>query len=119
MLRDESAFVPIADERGKFLGVAYADDILEALAADRIPKDIGAIACTQIPTCTRASTLVDAVRQMISCFVRRIPVVGEAGELIGMLTLSEAGAAAVRDPAVAEVFERFAGSPSLFARRMR
>jgi len=35
-----------------------------------------------------------------------------------MLTMSEASAAGVRDPAVAEVIERFAGSPSLFARRL-
>ena len=38
---------------------------------------------------------------------------------MGLLTLSEAAAAGTRDPAVGEVIERFAGSPSLFARRMR
>jgi len=58
------------------------------------------------------------VRQMIACYLRKIPVVGDAGELVGMLTMSEASAAGVRDPAVAEVIERFAGSPSLFARRL-
>jgi hypothetical protein len=56
---------------------------------------------------------------MISCFIRRIPVVGDAGELLGLLSLAEASAAGARDPVVTEILERFAGSPSMFARRMR
>ena len=56
---------------------------------------------------------------MIACYLRKIPVVGDAGGLEGILTLSEAVAAAERDPAVREVLELLAGSRSLFARRWR
>lgn len=118
MLREEAGFVPVCDQ-GRFLGVVYAEAILHGVADDRTPPNLAKVLSTQIPTCERKSALVDAVRQMIACYLRKIPVVGDAGELVGLLTLSEAAAAGARDPAVAEVLERFAASPSLFARRMR
>jgi CBS domain protein len=118
ILDDEVGFVPVCKD-GRFVGVVFDDAVIAGVADDRAPPNLAAILTTQIPTCMRKSTLVDAVRQMIACYVRRIPVVGDAGELEGLLTLSEAAATAARDPAVAEVLERFAASPSLFARRMR
>ena len=102
-----------------FIGVVYVEAVLQCVADDRTVPSVAQVLSTQIPTCERRSSLVDAVRQMIACYLRKIPVVGDAGELIGLLTLSEAAAAGARDPAVAEVIERFAGSPSLFARRLR
>jgi hypothetical protein len=118
LVRDEAGFVPVCVD-GRFAGVVFAEAVLQSVADDRIPLSLAEVLTTQIPTCMRQSTLVDAVRQMIACYLRKIPVVGDAGELVGLLTLCEAGAAAARDPAVAEVLERFAGSPSLFARRVR
>ena len=118
MVKDEAGFVPVCDG-GRLVGVVYIDAVLQCVADDRNVPNVAQVLSTQIPTCRRDSLLVDAVRQMIACYLRKIPVVGDAGELVGLLTLSEAGAAAARDPAVAEVIERFAGSPSLFARRMR
>ncbi|HWE27568.1 MAG TPA: CBS domain-containing protein [Polyangia bacterium] len=118
MLRDEAGFVPVC-AGGRFVGVVYEDAVLQSVADDRTVPNLAKVLSTQIPTCMRQSTLVDAVRQMIACYLRKIPVVGDAGELVGILTLSEAAAAALRDPAVGDVIERFAGSPSLFARRMR
>ena len=112
------SFVPVCDG-GRFAGVVFDDAILACVADDRTPPNVAAIMTTQIPTCALKSSLVDAVRQMISCHVQRIPVVGDANELIGILSLCEAGAAAARDPAVAEVLELFGSSPSRFARRMR
>lgn len=113
-----NGFVPVCRD-GRFVGVVFDDAILACVADDRTPPNVAAILTTQIPTCTLKSTLVDAVRQMISCHVQRIPVVGDAGELLGILSLCEAGAAAARDPAVGEVIESFGASPSRFARRMR
>jgi CBS-domain-containing membrane protein len=117
MLQDEADYVPVCDG-GRFVGAVFVEAVLQSVADDRTPPNLATVITSQIPTCGLHSLLVDAVRQMIACYLRKIPVVGDAGELVGMLTLSEAGAAAVRDPAVAEVIERFAGSPSLFARRL-
>jgi CBS domain-containing protein len=118
MLADEAGFVPVCESK-KLVGVVYIDAVLKSVADDRKVPNVAAVLSTQIPTCAPYSALVDAVRQMIACYVRKIPVVGDAGDLVGILSLAEASAAAVRDPAVADVIERFAGSPSLFARRMR
>jgi CBS domain-containing protein len=118
MLDDESGFVPVCTD-GRLVGVIYLENVLQCVADDRTPPNVGAVMSTQIPTCTQQSVLVDAVRQMIRCYLRKIPVVGDAGELLGLLTLCEASAAAARDPAVGDVLERFAVSASALARRMR
>jgi CBS domain-containing protein len=119
MLADESGFAPVCAANGRLVGVVYLESLLECVADDRTVPNVQAIMSTQIPTCTLQSVLVDAVRQMIRCYLRKIPVVGDAGELVGLLTLCEAAAAAARDPAVGDVLERFAMSPSSLARRMR
>lgn len=118
MLKDEAGFVPVC-EGGRLVGVVYLEALLQSVADDRKVPNLAQVLSTQIPTCTATSLLADAVRQMIACYLRKIPVVGDAGELVGLLTLSEAAAAAEADPAVAELIERFASSPSLFARRIR
>jgi CBS domain-containing protein len=118
LLRDDAGFVPVCRD-GCFLGVVWIESLVQSVADDRKPPSLSQVLSTQIPTCAPHSALVDAVRQMIACYLRKIPVVGDAGELLGLLTMSEASAAAARDPAVADVIERFAASPSLFARRMR
>jgi CBS domain-containing protein len=118
LLADEAGFVPVCED-GRFVGAVWVDDVIRCVADDRTPPNLAKVVSTQIPTCAPYSALVDAVRQMAACHLRKIPVVGDAGELLGLLTLSEAAAAAMRDPAVAEVLERFAASPSLFARPLR
>ncbi len=118
LLADDSGFVPVCDG-GRFVGAVFVDVLLRCVADDRIPANLKPVISVQIPTCSAKSALVDAVRQMIACYLRRIPVVGDGGALVGMLTLSEAAAAAVRDPSVADVLERFATSASLFARMLR
>jgi CBS domain-containing protein len=118
MARDESGFVPVCRD-GRFKGVVFIDAVLRSVADDRTPPSLAEVLSTQIPTCAPYSTLVDAVRQMVACFLRRIPVVGDAGELLGLLSLAEAWAAGERDPAVREVIVRFAESPALYARGLR
>ena len=97
MLRDEAGFVPVCDH-GRLLGVVYVEALLQCVADDRTFPNVAKVLSTQIPTCERKSALVDAVRQMIACYLRKIPVVGDAGELLGLLTLSEAAAAARARP---------------------
>ena len=118
MLDDEAGFVPVCDG-GRLVGVVYIDAVLQLVADGRTSPTLADVLSTQIPTCALKSALVDAVRQMIACYLRKIPVVGDEGQLLGLLTMSEACAASARDPAVAEVIDRFASSPSLFARLMR
>ena len=117
MLEDESDLVPVVDG-GRFLGVLYIDEVLKLVAGNQSPAGLRKHLSSQIPTCSPRSALVDAVRQMVACYIRRIPVVGDDGSLVGMLTLAAAAAAAERDPAVRDLLES-CNAPSFFARRWR
>ena len=119
MRTDDSDFVPVVSDEGRFLGVVYVEELLRCVADNQGSPDLKKLISTQIPTCAPHSALVDAVRLMITCFLRRIPVVGDAGELTGMLTLSTAATYDLRDPSVADVLEQAACSPGLWARRWR
>jgi CBS-domain-containing membrane protein len=118
LIADDAGYVPVCHE-GRLVGVIYEEDLLRSLARGTLPADVSELVSTLIPTCALHSTLVDAVRLMLSCYLRKIPVVDEGGALVGLLTLAEAAASADKDPTVADLLERFAVSPSLFARRMR
>jgi CBS-domain-containing membrane protein len=118
LIADDAGYVPICRD-GHLVGVVYEEDLLHSVARGQLPGDVSQLVSTLIPTCAMHSTLVDAVRLMLACYLRKLPVVDEAGELHGLLTLAEAAAAADRDPTIADLLERFALSPSLFARRMR
>jgi len=117
MLRDDAEFVPIVSG-GRFRGVVWAEWLLTCLADDRTPPDLQKAISAQIPTCAPSSALADAVRQMLACWLRRIPVVGGDGSLVGLLTLAGAAAASERDPTVRDLLED-AMTPSLFAHRWR
>jgi CBS domain-containing protein len=117
LLTDDADFVPVV-AGGRFQGVVFCDRLLECLADDRHPSDLQDAISLQIPTCGPESALADAVRQMLACWLRRIPVVGADGELLGLLSLPAAAAASERDPSVRDLLEG-ALSPSLFAHHWR
>jgi len=99
----------------------YLDDLLRALGegADAAHTPVRTIESRLLPTVTHQTLLADAVRLMIASYLRRVPLLGEGGRLVGFVTLSEAAAMADRDPAVREALEQTALSPSLWARRFR
>ncbi len=113
--KHEAGFVSVIDSERRFLGVVPAEALLSCLADNRVPSKVSSLISSQIPTCGPQSLLLDAVRQMLACFLRRIPVVGETGILLGTLSLSAAASAAERDPTIVEAIEA-ALRPSLFAR---
>jgi CBS domain-containing protein len=117
LLAERGGFVPVV-ERGRFVGVVYVDDLLEAVAGKLDSPTVAKLVSPQIPTCSPQSALVDAVRAMLACYLLRIPVVGDRGALVGLLSLSAAAAAGERDPAVRDVLEASL-TPSLFARPWR
>jgi CBS-domain-containing membrane protein len=118
IIADDAGYVPVCRD-GRLVGVVYEEDLVRSIAEGNLPNDANALLSPLIPTCAPHSTLVDAVRLMLSCYLRKLPVVDEENRLLGLLTLAEAAAAADKDPTIADLLERFVLSPSLFARRMR
>jgi len=118
MLADDSDFVPVVDN-DRFAGVVYVEALLHCLADGKTPYTIADLISSQIPTCHLSSMLVDAVREMLACYVRRLPVIGDADQLLGLVTLASASRAGERDPAVADALESAACASALFALRWR
>jgi CBS domain-containing protein len=116
LLDEEAGWIAVLDGP-RFVGVIFADAILACVAADRFPPDSRSLMSAQIPTCAPQSALVDAVRQMLATWLRRIPVVGDDGHLVGILSLALAEQAAGRDPAVRDLLE--SAPPAMFARQWR
>ena len=114
---DEAGFVPVV-EAGRFAGVIWLDSLLAAVADGRVLPDVRSLISAQIPTCAPQSALVDAVRQMIVTWLRRIPVVGDGDELLGVLSLAAAVQAAERDPSVRDLLDA-AVTAALFAHRWK
>jgi CBS domain-containing protein len=116
-MRDEEAGWIAVLDGGRFRGVVWQESLLGCIADDRFPPNVSSLVSSQIPTCTPQSALVDAVREMLVSWVSRIPVVGEDGELVGILPLASAAQASNRDPAVRDLLDQL--TPSIFARRWR
>jgi CBS domain-containing protein len=116
MREEDSDLVPVV-EGGRFHGILFIDDVLKLVADNQSSAPMRHLISSQIPTCSPRSALVDAVRQMVACYLRRIPVVGDDGALLGMLTLATASQESERDPAVRDLLE--SATPSYFARRWR
>jgi CBS domain-containing protein len=117
MREDDSDYVPVVDG-GSFVGSVYIEDLLKRVADDQTSGGIEKLVSSQIPTCAPGSALADAVRQMIACYLLRIPVVTDDGALVGMLTMATAAKESERDPTVMDLIETYL-TPSFFARRWR
>jgi CBS-domain-containing membrane protein len=119
MAQGGAGLLPVTDESGRLLGAIDVEQLLEALAHGDTAKSARSLLTVLVPACRPDTTLADAIRQMVTCYVRRLPVVASDGRLLGQLPLAEAVANADRDPALRDLLESLALSPSLWARRWR
>jgi CBS domain-containing protein len=116
----DCGIVPIVDEEGleKVVGTLTDRDICMAaymqgrnLSESRVDSAMA----RKVYSCTPSATLEDAMQTMREVQVRRLPVVDEAGHLLGMISLADiareakahAGASALAD--VGETFATIAG----------
>ncbi len=119
MARGGAGLLPVTDESGHLLGAVDVEQLLDVLAEGDTGRSARSLLTVLVPACRPDTTLADAIRQMVTCYVRRLPVVAADGRLLGQLPLAEAVANADRDPALRDLLESLALSPSLWARRWR
>jgi CBS domain-containing protein len=84
--------LPVVGERGRVVGVITDRDICMALTrGNRRPTEVmvKAAMSERVYTCRAGDDVRDALAIMRERRVRRLPVVGERGDLVGLLSLDD------------------------------
>lgn len=80
--------MPVVDGAGRIVGLVSSTDLVAAVGRKEDPE-LGAIMTREVRT-VRPSTLAEhAVAMMIDHKFNALPVVGENGELVGLLTATD------------------------------
>jgi CBS domain-containing protein len=100
----DCGYVPIVNEHDKLKGVVTDRDV--ALAAYNQGKRLADIPVVDVMaqhvhTCAADASVELAHQIMRSAEIRRLPVVGQGGKLVGLVTWSDLFAAAHREPSAA------------------
>jgi CBS domain-containing protein len=84
--------LPIVEDGGRVVGIVTDRDLFLALGtSDRRPSELslGEIMNKDLALCNPGSEVRSALKTMAQRQLRRLPVVDEAGTLIGMLSLAD------------------------------
>lgn len=82
--------LPVVDGRHHVLGLVSDRDLLGALAGDKNRTDpIGAVMTANVTTVRATTHAHTAARLMLDVGIHSLPVVGDDGALIGMITASD------------------------------
>ncbi|OFW13471.1 MAG: hypothetical protein A3F70_11025 [Acidobacteria bacterium RIFCSPLOWO2_12_FULL_67_14] len=91
MLDGDCGFLPVVDD-GKLIGVVTDRDMYIALATrDVKPSDlrVGDVASTKVWTCSPDDDVYAALATMKEKRVRRLPVVGFGGTVVGIVSMND------------------------------
>jgi CBS domain-containing protein len=88
----ECGAVPVVDARQKLIGILTDRDVCLALASrarkpDELP--VGDVMSRKVYTCSPDDDTVAALTAMQQHHVRRLPVVGADGRIVGMLSIDD------------------------------
>jgi CBS domain-containing protein len=86
------SLLPVVDQEGKVVGIITDRDICMTLAGkNQKPSDIRVrdAMSNRVPTCALDDDLKTALEKMEKSRVRRLPVVGRDGSLVGMVSLGD------------------------------
>jgi CBS domain-containing protein len=92
MWKADCGIVPVVNERSEVIGVVTDRDIAIALGtrgARASELQVGKVMSTTLVTCAPEDPLTEALGLMQRHQVRRLPVVGIGGVLLGMLSVND------------------------------
>lgn len=101
MSRHDCGFVPVVDELGEAIGVVTDRDICLSLGRRDLPPSalVARNVMTQpVIACSPEDDSVVALLTMVQHHVRRLPVLGPAGVLLGVLSIDDIVRCAARAP---------------------
>lgn len=102
MWEGDCGFLPVVDE-GELVGVVTDRDMYIALATKNERASllrVGAVATTKLATCVAEDNVHQALATMKKARVRRLPVVGYGGSLVGVLSVNDIILAARTDKGI-------------------
>lgn len=92
MWENDCGIVPVVNGTGQVVGIITDRDICMAVATQhRLATEIavGAVGANKISTCKHTDDVLTALDLMRREQLRRLPVIGDAGRLVGILSLSD------------------------------
>lgn len=78
--------IPVVDERQHLVGILSARDVLAALARGKKSVAVGEFMTRQVVTVTPETPAREAVELLIDNRFGSLPVLGDEGELVGIVT---------------------------------
>ena len=110
--------VPVVDE-GKLIGIVTDRDIVVRVIAEGKDADtaISEAMTTELFTVTPDDFVFEAIRLMGDKQVRRIPVVGPAGELAGIIAMADVALEMEDEREIAETLEEISSGASFWSRQ--
>jgi len=83
--------IPVVDKKGKLVGILSNRDVLRALGSDGSMEGIriGDIMTKSVRTCKESTPAGKAAETMMNHKIGALPVVGESGQLVGLVTESD------------------------------
>lgn len=80
--------IPVVDDKGNLVGILSNRDVLRALGANGTGEGIkiGDIMTSNVRTCQEDTPAGKAAEEMMEHKIGALPVVGDAGQLIGLVT---------------------------------
>jgi CBS domain-containing protein len=80
--------LPVVDDQGQLVGVLSDRDILRVLASSR-PRQVAEVMSRDVITIRPEANAHEAADLMLQHQISSVPVVGESGALIGIVTLTD------------------------------
>lgn len=114
MAREDTGVVPVVDGR-KIVGMVTDRDIVVRLVAEgRDPgsANVNEVMTKSVRSVREDSTVSDVLNLMSSAQVRRVPVVNESDELVGIVSLGDISTETNQDGKVGQAVESISSAPA-------
>jgi CBS domain-containing protein len=116
MRSEDVGIVPVIDASERLVGVITDRDIVVRVIPERDPAmvRVSEVMTANVETARREERIDDLIARMTRRLVQRIPVVDDAGRLVGIVALQDVARRAERDHDIQGAFGRLAARRSFW-----
>lgn len=117
LMRDgDMGSIPVVEENKKLVGIITDRDIVVRVVAEEkdLNTKIGDVMTTEVFSVAANDFVFEAIRLMGDRQVRRIPVVGSAGELVGIIAMADVALETEDEREIAETLEEISSGAAFW-----